>query len=381
MIRSKITCLLLAVALCGTGQARAATFCATTSEELQAALDAAKVNGQADIVRIAKGYYRVPPGGFVYDSVTPVDGDDHAIAIMGGWTALAGEPSPCGQLLREDPWLTELDGDFSDRVLHIEVRPNSWVLVSLLTFSNGHANGSERGGGLLLGNNGGHYAGQMYVERNVFLGNTAHVGGGLRARNATDDDGRLYVLNNLFVQNHARSNGGAAELGLNQGQTFFTNNTVLLNTSDGETPIGGINASGNGEFVIANNNLWDNEVADLNLSPAIIAGLYNNNIGVRSGDEPENESGNIGVEPEYENGSPGFTPKRTSPLVDAGIAAPESWYLTELDLNAAARVVGPAVDIGAYENERIFSGNFEEPGTLGIGDPAQALRQAANPSS
>ena len=80
------------------------------------------------------------------------------------------------------------------------------------------------------------------------------------------------------------------------------------------------------------------------------------------------EQGNISVEPVFESGLFNFTPRRTSPLVDAGIAPSgvfTFWYLTDVDLNGVDRVVGSTVDIGAYENERIFTNGFDVPGPFG----------------
>ena len=92
--------------------------------------------------------------------------------------------------------------------------------------------------------------------------------------------------------------------------------------------------------------------------------LLHNNFANLLGATPTSSNGNISVTPVYQdNGGYAFTPARNSPLVDAGISPPPIspyWYLTSLDLALEDRVVGPAVDIGAYENERIFQNGFDQ---------------------
>jgi hypothetical protein len=169
---------------------------------------------------------------------------------------------------------------------------------------------------------------------------------------------RLFVVNNLLVFNRSTSQNGTAEFSLGSGQVFLTNNTASLNVSNGPTPRA-IDIFGDADFLIANNNLVGNGGgSDLHLRTTTVT-LLHNNIGVRTGDVPDNEAGNISIVPDYQDGNLPFTPVRNSPLVDAGIAPDASWYLTEFDLNATPRVVGPAVDIGACENERIFAGDFQ----------------------
>ncbi len=95
---NRIILLIVLVMITSTTAATAAEFCVTNSAQLQASLDAAETNGQSDTIRIATGSYEVPlSGGFVYNSLAPVGGDDHNISVIGGWTEFFG--NPCGQVL------------------------------------------------------------------------------------------------------------------------------------------------------------------------------------------------------------------------------------------------------------------------------------------
>lgn len=363
---SVTVCLLSSASLSAGGLEPIATTCVTNSTELQAALDAAETNGANDTIRIAIGKYDAPAGGFVYDAVAAANGDDLTVSITGGWI-FSG--NPCGQQLAQDPSLTILDGNYNNRVLKIRVWPNSAVHVELLTLIHGSAGVHGRGGGLELTSYSS-YSSRMTVERNAFVDNTADFGGGLSAFNSAVDSGRLYVVNNLFVQNHAHSDIGAAALGLNDGHIHVTNNTAVANTSASPLPNGGIDIDSTGEFFVANNNLHGNEGSDLDLGAAPVVTLTHNNIGVRTGFPPNVEYGNISVEPEYEGGMSSYTPIYYSPLVNSGTEPapfcipPSCWFLGATDAAGNPRVVGPRVDIGAYESqeaELIFVNGFDPP--------------------
>lgn len=361
MIRSVIASVLIAGTLGCACQALAAITCATTSAELQAALDAAEANDEADEIRIAVGTYVTPPGGFVYDAES-IDGDQAGISLSGGWSV----DDSCGQVSDEDPLLTSLDGDGMDRPLQLYVRDSTDVEVRLLTFTG--ANAASSGGGLWIRASSGH-VGTVRIERNAFIANTSgNWGGGLYT---TDGIGALHVVNNLFIDNHAVGYHGAASLRRSGGPgIFLVNNTVLDNTSDiaaGGNGVGGIEIVSPGRIVVANNNLWGNDYNDLYVSDSggeLDFVLVSNNFENRAGSDPDIVSGNVSVEPVYEPGLLKFTPVFGSPLVHAGFHPPEdaAWNLTDLDLKNEARVVGPFVDIGAYENpeaDLIFVDGFD----------------------
>lgn len=350
MTRSIMSGLLAATALFGVGTPHAAIFCATDSAGLQEALDLAEVNDEADHVRIAVGTYLTPSGGFVYDAES-IDGDPWDITLSGGWSV----EDSCAQRLEEDPLLTVLDGHGMDPVLYVYVRDSTNIEIRLLTFTDGST--GSGGAGLRIGSLG---QGSVLVERNAFIANNSgNWGGGLHATGGT---GILRVVNNLFIDNDAFIYSAAT---LRRGETFVINNTVLNNTSD--QPIAGIEVHGVAKVVVANNNMWGNGGGDLHVSnsgPAFEYVLVSNNIDVRTGADPHVFDGNISSEPVYEPGLLNFTPVFGSPLFEGGFHPPEGalWNLTGLDLRGGLRVVGPLVDIGAYENPKtalIFADGFD----------------------
>lgn len=342
--------------------AHALVFCVGTSSQLQNTLATAATNGQDDTIRVVQGRYEIPGDGFVYDSVSPANGDDKSLTIDGGWKVSLGA---CVRDPDEPvrPFQTILDGHGAGRVLRIATRPNGNVTVRNFTFMDGNAylsaDGARQGGGLQVDVDG-DYSAVMRIEQNAFINNTAQYGGGIHAFTDAGNLGRLHVTNNLFWENKATSSA-AAGLGMTGGRIYLVSNTVSDNRA-GPVAVGGIYL-GPTDMFIANNNLWGNDGMDLYFrGPHLITGtvLFNNNIGVL-GSIPEIEVGTISVEPQYERGGVNFTPARGSPLIDAGIQPPPVtiWHLSETDLNGRPRVMGSGVDIGAYESEYMFTDGFE----------------------
>lgn len=354
---------------------QAVEFCVTDSTQFQAALTAAATNGQDDVIRLATGTYETSDvtGQFLFDSALPANGDSGSLTLSGGWSEFFG--NPCG-LHQELPWATVIDGRDATRGLELRGREGTVFAIRFLTFAFGNP---QTGSPLRLG--GGLWvrgfptlAATVTIERNVFLSNDADRGGGLFVSINGDPGplGRLSVVNNLFLANHcadAESGRGAAALldaGADFDALYFSNNTVLDNTAIGGCNTGGVYVSGSSRRYVVNNILWGNDSDDLtgsNGSPNYQ--VLNNNYESLGGVAPDAESGNItDIAPAFQPGLLSYTPVRGSPLVDAGrhptpITQWPGFYLTEKDLDLKARVIGGTVDIGAYENERIFRNGFE----------------------
>jgi hypothetical protein len=334
--------------------ARAEIFCVHDAPEFFAALVAAGFNQQDDEIRLRKGTYLMANG--VYEDYNPTANENFDLDISGGWYQRAA--AECGAQ-SDDPWETMLDGEGAETVLRLNAFEllQASVSVRLLTFMNGFQSiiGVTTAGGLdvewggFIGDE--PTEGSVSIERNVFLLDDADYA-------LTVSGGFPRITNNLFLLNGDQEAGFAAHLFTPDlfGSTF-TNNTVIGNG-------GGVLIYGRAEII--NNNFWDNAGTDIeqgDFDEDFF--VYNNNVSSMDVAASAFVEDNISVEPEYQSGLFNYTPKRNSPLVDAGRepqGALPLWYLTDVDLNDSPRRVGPHVDIGAFENEKIFVNGFDPPG-------------------
>lgn len=337
----------------------AASFCVTTAAQLQSALTSAASNGENDIIRIRTGTYDAPAGGFVYQAAA---GEHFDLELSGGWHALA--QFPCA--LHDDvPWSTALDGNGTTRIMRLKLDANAGsVRVSRLFYINGNEGGFTAGGLDITSESAG--GTPVTIEGNAFFGNSSQLGAALEVLTSGP---MLAVVNNLFVLNEAGTNNGAAYLVNANGMDsalVFANNTVISNHL-------GASASADAStsyfvafhMLVVNNNYWDNDGFDLDLGASGIRTLSNNNYQTVRLYGTEILENNISVAPEFESGFLNFTPVRGSALVDAGReprGTDPAWQLADLDLNGAPRTVGDHVDIGAFENERIFVDGFDPGG-------------------
>lgn len=337
---------------------RAEIYCVETAAEFSGALLVAGGNHEHDEIRLRKGTYAMANG--VYFDYNASASENFDLELSGGWYQRG--TAPCGAQ-SDNPWETVLDGEQTERVLMLD--PGSAaqanISVRLLTFMNGHVEFPEDGGGLVVQMWYGvedPTIGTVTIESNVFLLND-----GDRSRGGLYVNGGFpKITNNLFLLNDADDAGAAMLATWYLFGVIFTNNTVIANGSGDALKIYADRA------FVANNNFWDNGDVDVDMTDADEAFLYNNNYQSFALNGSEVLEDNISVEPEYESGLFNYTPMRGSPLVDGGRepqGASPLWYLTEFDLNASPRLVGPHVDIGAYENERIFVDGFDPCGPFG----------------
>ena len=362
-------CYLTQVFLYGTlllaSAVHADTFCVTTTQELYDALETADSNGQSDVIRIAEGAYTVSGEGFNYESSESFD-----IDISGGWSAFFG--NPCGQQLPGGPFVTQLNGDDSFRVLRIRPGLNADISVSRLYFVSGFVDGpGARGGGLDIFPPSGH-SGAITIENNAFISNTARFGGALNVSRGTT----IRIRNNLFAANHGIAGSNIDIVQNTANGVYFTNNTVYANTTGSTSNLatGGVYVavSDSSQAFIANNLMWENEAHDLRMAGDGYIYLRNNDFDSRIGVGPDDQSNNISEEPLFEPGILNFTPSLASPLINKGTNPPafpifpiqfdDNWSLGDHDLLGNPRFQDGRVEIGAYEadpEEPIFENGFE----------------------
>lgn len=363
----------------------AATFCATNSTELQAALSTAGSNNEDDVIRLQTGTYSAtaatPTTRFSF-SPSATDQDDD-IQIIGGFTAFFS--IPCGQLVLEDASLTVLDGDNSLRVMQISPPETGDVFVRNLTFINGIESANLGGTGLLvLPPSGQQVDGALTIQNNIFLNNSESA---LRVgRQSTSSSVNVKVLNNVFASNASAASFGrpAATLNVSSGdvpgglvltplpQVVFAHNTIVNNSSSNPGAINGaVGFFGDVRNVrIASNNFWANDIEDLTLSSNSVAriSLINNNIeNFSAWTPPDVEQSNISVEPHYLSCGVfcfEFVPAPGSPLIDSGFSPSgffPAWEVPQTDITGDIRVADDGIDIGAYEGRAasLFSDRFE----------------------
>jgi len=357
-----------------TSTVNSATFCATTSAELQQALSTAASNNQADIIKIRVGDYIVPSGGFKYQGAD----EDHGLEISGGWTLYFG--NLCG-LQFSYPLETILDGDASARVLLLYAGTTTGDFkVSNLTFFNGYADNPWAGGlrFLSLGN----FSGNFLLERSAFFNNEANWASALLVEGGVSNSSKVTIRNNFFINNHVEGGvGNHHTVRIEQGDgrgIYFTNNTLILNTAVSGFGDLSISLSGSAKAFVANNIFWDNDNNDLEfITTANTTGViysYNNNIGTQYG-AADHSANNISIPPLFEISKSIYIPipAANSQMIDVGRHPPnilpfpvpftQAWLLGETDFQGNPRVQGAKVDMGAYEApppaDLIFANGFE----------------------
>lgn len=349
VLRHFIPGLLAAGALAVSPIAGAAVFCVNSAASLQNALITSAANAESDEIRIVVGTYLVPSmpvSGFRY-----VSSQIGYIAISGGW----GPPAPIGALPLcqsriDNPNLTIIDGQLQTEGLVIQPGPlTGTVKVENLTIQGGSSAGS--GGGLYAAPYDPAWPGSLSVRSIVFRGNQAvNSGGGLYA---SVPIGSLEVKNSVFTSNSAGVASGGAEILVNGVDGVVANNTAADNTASSGGA--GLRVGGNSPIDLINNALFDNTDVDLQLGGVDVT-LVNNFFNSRNGLTPLMETGTLSGDPLVGGGTYGLAPVPGSSLIDYGQAVPNG--LPPRDADGGQRLVGPAVDVGAYEAQ-IFADGLE----------------------
>ncbi len=355
---------------------KAASFCVSSSAELQTALAVADSNNQADHIKLRFGVYTGPANGFVYSGLT----ENHDLEISGNWFTFNNDS--CGsRILAGDPLgHSTLDGGNTASALNIIPGAVGDITISYVVFTGG--NSDDFGGGLRLFPVT-EYRGNVLIENNVFVDNKSEEAGAFYLGGGN----RVVVRNNLFTENSSDNSDGSvvlwqeslAGIGASSG-IYFTNNTVYGNSASigHSTLFAGlsITVEGDSKAFLANNLIWANTDGNLRLNGTGYTYLFNNNfphIPELILDVADEVSGNLSVVPVFEEGLLNFKPALNSALSNRGKRPPtlvhipphfdETWGLGTLDLSGEARVFGTSVDIGAIEsdslNDLIFADDFE----------------------
>lgn len=350
--------LLVAALALSAAQAGAATYCAASVTELQNALSAAAASIDYDEIRLVRGTY-ANPSTFVYGSNNP-----GWIFLGGGW-----EPGCAARTL--DATLTVLDGGGTHQVLQMAYTVQGAaalaprLAVENVTVQNGVASGFVRGGGIsmasfadapaqaelwvenvIVRNSSGYFAGgvDMYAVRgmarvvnSLFVGNSAPTSafGHLAITvNATEaGNGQVAIVaNDTFVDGTCAGSGGRGcgiYIGLPNGTRGDVLNSVFANNAIADIGVEKPNGTAGGALFV------DSTLATTfggNVTPTIVRPIA---------------------------GAPGFVDaaggnyrlRNDSRLLNRGLGTPFFYGYNGYDLDGGLRVRGPALDVGAYENQ------------------------------
>lgn len=327
---------------------QAAVHCVSNAVQLKNALIDAAVSPGNDEVRIVQGtYLGAAVGGFHHTPVQPGN-----LMVSGGWTdgGPAGLPATCETQVR-DPALTVLDGEYQHTALQIYVGTvDADFVVHNLTLSRGTSMGS--GGGLSVYGFEPSWEGDVLLHSLRFIANEASgTGAGLYA---AVPHGQLRVLNAAFVGNVAGFTGGAADIIANGSWHLVANLTVVGNAA-GAPGGSALRVAGSAPALLMNTISWNNDDVDIELGGTGIR-LHHNFYGTRSGNQPAEEAGTLAGNPMLGGGSMNLTPTAGSPLVDYGLPVPGGMPSCDVDNNL--RMVGPALDVGAFESQ-VFADGYE----------------------
>lgn len=346
LARSALT-LAFVTCACAAHAGSASIVCVDNIQALPLIANALGQNGVDDDLRLVAGTYK--PDGVVSITVQ----ESHQLLISGGWNEDCSE---------QNGGATVFDGQGTSLLLHILSSQAAPIGVTDITFINA-ASATSHG---LAGALGIYTSGLALAERNLFIANRYAFGApalGMSGRQAT------VARNNLFVANTSSDDHAVVDLGCSAFATSTLNvagNTMVGNQVVGTSAFGGLRTTCvGGTAYVANNLLWNNDGGDLRIVGADHTILYDNDIGVLSGDAPGSASeGNFSAAPVFRPGILNFAQASSSPAINRGRNCFVDTMgcklgLGETDLSGMPRIQGARVDIGAYESDVLLYSGYE----------------------
>jgi len=324
-------------------------YCATTSTELQEALDAAayfSAAGESTVVNLVPGTtYKTTalatPQPFHYSSTGTT-----------GYLQLSGEGGyPCTTTASNTSFPL-LDGDHTTPVLVLHAMQSA-IIVKHLIIQNGESTTSGAGLSLntAMGDKGGFNIYGNIIRRNH---TTASLGGVWIVDQSPSGNNDFFA--NLIIKNSADTGYGAGGVSGNGNLTLFIQNTVADNKTSLVGGPGGMNfeAISASTLHVDNSIFWGNDNFDLSLNSDREVLLSYCDYDTRDGYPPSSEVGRQQADPQFVDPTNGnFRLQGTSPVLGISPYEPTG---TDIEGNPLPR--GGLADLGAY-TRTIFKDGFE----------------------
>jgi hypothetical protein len=353
--------------------ARAATYCVTTSAELQTALTAAAASPADDEVRVRQGIYVTFNATFTYTSQNP-----GWFFITGGWVEANG--NNCGAQVRNAA-STVLTGSGQRQVLQINYLAASppasgpRIGVDNLSIRDGLGVDFVRGGGLAIVSTVDAYT-ELWVDNVIVAGSSGYFGGGANLYVAR---GLIRVVNSLFTGNNAPTSAFghlaavvvATDIPAGDG-IVIANSTFGRGTCAGQGGRGcgiGLNVPAGVRATIVNSLFTDNAISDVNVE----GGGGSLGIGTASagyslipavtGNAPLTQSNALSGDPRFvDAANQDYRLRDDSPFINAGLGTLPVYGFQPSDIAGNLRLRFGALDPGAYENQTwdfLFANGFQ----------------------
>jgi hypothetical protein len=314
----------------------ASATCVTTSAELDAALKAWQTSSATLVtIKIHQGTYSVSGDYSQYE------GGSAALNLLGGYYAKSSDPCGNRQMNAQN---TILQGDGTYKTAFGLDTYGSNVRVEGITVRNyGNVNFFAT-------------SGQHDIANSIFTGNGYAASTVSAVMVDAGSGGESIVENSLFYGNHSY---GALQLGVgvpdeNTGNVVLINDTVANNDYEGLRVSFSASETTDLSIVGYNNILYGNGGKDLDtLASTNTPALLYSDIGSWVGTFSTDATLLLNSDPKFVNPSAvpfgDFTLQNTSPAINVGAPAYDTEYATT-DLGGGTRLIGSAIDLGAYES-------------------------------
>lgn len=347
----------------------AATYCVSTSTELQQALTAAAASTPDDEIRLRTGIYTAQQT-FIYQSQ-----NNGWMFLSGGWVTADG--NNCGQQVGNAA-TTILDGAGQRQILSIAFIPPAppasgpRLGVYNLTLANGVGQGFQRGGGLNMSSTSDTYV-EYWLDNLIVNNNSGHFAGGVELY---AQRGLMRVVNSLFRDNSAPTTAFAhlatTIVSTAPGVTpavLIANSTFADGTCPGNGGRGcGIGASlgGGVRMDVINTLFWQNAISDVNAESLVGSGTVfydRSRVPVTSGTlSPTITEPLLGNPLFIAPAGDDYRLSDASPFINQGRAMLPIYSYLGYDVTGNLRTRFSAIDPGAYENQTwdfLFANGFQ----------------------